>query len=605
MNSHFLCKFTQNLTIMNSLDKISALRQKMTENHIDAFIVYSADPHMSEYLPKEWQERSWISGFTGSAGFVVFTKDKAGLWTDGRYFVQAAAELKDSGIELMKMGEENTPDYIDWIISQIPNSGKVAVNAVATSHSNWEDLHQKLARKNIELLDLPLLKDIWTNRNTDGQKNPVFVHPVERAGKSVAQKLLDIRQKMEDLEASVHVISSLDDVAWTLNLRGSDVESNPVFLGYVLLTKNEAKLFVDLEKLDNDARKQMEDSQVKMLPYEDFYTELQAIQNEKVLVSPNSNQLIFEALKEKNTLIKAPVPGNLMKAIKNETELQGFRTVMQRDGVAMVKFLCWLTHQAGKEAMTEYSIGEKLYGFRKEGKNFVGESFGSIIGYKENGAIMHYSAPKEGSKSVTNDASILVDSGGQYLEGTTDITRTLALGAVSDEFKCNSTLALKGLIQLSMMKFPKGTRGVQLDAFARLALWKEGKDYNHGTGHGVGSFMNVHEGPQNIRKDMNFQELIPGMVLSNEPGFYLENHYGIRHENLIAVKEVEQTEFGTFYEFETLTICPFDRNVIDVSLLTQPEINWLNAYHDWCKEKLENDLAGEVKEWFLELVKPL
>ena len=410
---------------------------------------------------------------------------------------------------------------------------------------------------------------------------------------------------MEDLEASVHVISSLDDVAWTLNLRGSDVQSNPVFLGYVLLTKNEAKLFVDLEKLDVDARKQMDYSQVKMLPYEDFYTELQAIQNEKILVSPNSNQSIFEALKEKNTLIIAPVPGNLMKAIKNETELQGFRTVMQRDGVAMVKFLYWLTHQAGKEPMTEYSIGEKLYGFRKEGKNFVGESFGSIIGYKENGAIMHYSAPKDGSKSVTNDSSILVDSGGQYFEGTTDITRTLALGAVSDEFKRNSTLALKGLIQLSMVKFPKGTRGVQLDAFARLSLWKEGKDYNHGTGHGVGSFMNVHEGPQNIRKDMNFQELIPGMVVSNEPGFYLENHYGIRHENLIAVKEVEQTEFGTFYEFETLTICPFDRNVIDVSLLTEPEINWLNAYHDWCKEKLADDLDGEVKEWFLELVKPL
>ena len=323
------------------------------------------------------------------------------------------------------------------------------------------------------------------------------------------------------------------------------------------------------------------------------------------MVSPNSNQSIFEALKDKNTLIKAPVPGNLMKAIKNETEIQGFRTVMQRDGVAMVKFLYWLTHQAGKEAMTEYSIGEKLYGFRKEGKNFVGESFGSIIGYKENGAIMHYSAPKDGSKSVTNDSSILVDSGGQYFEGTTDITRTLALGAVSDEFKRNSTLALKGLIQLSMVKFPKGTRGVQLDAFARLSLWKEGKDYNHGTGHGVGSFMNVHEGPQNIRKDMNFQELIPGMVVSNEPGFHLENHYGIRHENLIAVKEVEQTEFGTFYEFETLTICPFDRNVIDVSLLTEPEINWLNAYHDWCKEKLAENLDGEVKEWFLESVKPL
>ena len=590
---------------MTSKEKIALLRQAMTKQNIDAFIVYSADPHMSEYLPEEWQERSWLSGFTGSAGFVVVTGQKAGLWTDGRYFVQAPKELHGSGIDLMKEGAEDTPNYIDWIISEIPQNGTVAVNSLATSNTNWEALEQKLAAKNIKVVDLPLLKDIWVERTLQGKKNPVFVHPVERAGKSVAQKLSDIRQKMEELKASVHIISSLDDVAWTLNLRGSDVQSNPVFLGYIILTKNEAKLFVDLEKLDVDARKQMDESLVKMMPYEDFFTELGHLENETILISPNSNQSIFETLKAANTFIKAPVPGNLMKAIKNDTELEGFRTVMQRDGVAMVKFLYWLTHQAGKEEMTEYSIGEKLRGFRAQGKNFVGESFGSIVGYVENGAIMHYSAPKEGSKSVTNDSSILVDSGGQYLEGTTDITRTLALGAVSDDFKHNCTLALKGMIQLSMVKFPKGTRGVQLDAFARLALWNEAKDYNHGTGHGVGSFMNVHEGPQNIRKDMNFQELIPGMVVSNEPGFYWENHYGIRHENLIAVKETATTEFGTFYEFETLTICPFDRKVIATDLLTQPEKEWLNSYHEWCRQKLENDLEGEVKEWFLEQVKPL
>ncbi|UBB90103.1 aminopeptidase P family protein [Candidatus Kaistella beijingensis] len=590
---------------MTTAEKIAALRQKMSQNNIDVFIVYSADPHMSEYLPQEWQERSWISGFTGSAGFVVITREKAALWTDGRYFVQAAIELENSGIDLMKEGEEGTPNYIDWIISQTPENGTVAVNAVATSNANWETLVQKLATKKIKLVDLPLLKDIWSERSPGAKKNPVFVHPIERAGKSVSQKLSDIRQKMEEHGASYHIISSLDDVAWTLNLRGSDVQANPVFLSYIILSKNEAKLFVDLEKLDTEARKQMDDSNVKMLPYEDFYSELKTINGETVLVSPNSNQSIFESLKETNTFIKAPVPGNLMKAIKNETELEGFRTVMQRDGVAMVKFLYWLTHQAGKEAMTEYSIGKKLRGFREECKNFVGESFGSIIGYLDNGAIMHYSAKSEGSKDVTNEGAILVDSGGQYLEGTTDITRTVALGNVSDEFKENSTLALKGLIQLSMVKFPKGTRGVQLDAFARMALWKEGKDYNHGTGHGVGSFMNVHEGPQNIRKDMNFQDLIPGMVLSNEPGFYLDYHYGIRHENLIAVKEWKKTDFGSFYEFETLTICPFDRNVIDVNLLTEPEKEWLNNYHQWCEEKLAADLEGDVKDWFLEVVKPI
>ena len=590
---------------MTSSEKIVALRQKMSENNIDAFIIYSADPHMSEYLPAEWQERTWLSGFTGSAGFVVITHNKAGLWTDGRYFVQAPIELQGSGIDLFKDGMDGTPNYIDWIISEIPENGTVAVNAIATSHANWEMLTEKLSAKNRKLVDLPLLKDIWIDRNQNATKNPVFVHPVSRAGKSVNEKLIDIRNKMEELGASVHIISSLDDVAWTLNLRGSDVQSNPVFLGYIILTKNEAKLFVDLDKLDVESRKQMDDSCVKMFPYEEFFNDLNNIRNEKILISPNSNQSIFETLKENNTFIKAPVPGNLMKAIKNSTELEGFRTVMQRDGVAMVKFLYWLTHTAGRENLNEFTIGEKLRGFRAEGKNFVGESFGSIVGFKENGAIMHYSAKNKGSKDVTNVDTILVDSGGQYLEGTTDITRTFALGTPSAEFKTDCTLALKGMIQLSMVKFPKGTRGVQLDAFARMALWKEGKDYNHGTGHGVGSFMNVHEGPQNIRKDMNMQELIPGMVLSNEPGFYYENHYGIRHENLFAVTEQETTDYGTFYNFETLTICPFDRNVIDIDLLTQPEKEWMNNYHNWCKEKLENDLEGEVKDWFLEQVKPL
>ncbi|QGN23688.1 aminopeptidase P family protein [Elizabethkingia anophelis] len=589
---------------MTSKEKIAALRSAMHNNNIDAFIVYSADPHMSEYLPQEWQERSWLSGFTGSAGFVVITKDKAGLWTDGRYFTQAPIELEGSGIDLFKDGIEGTPNYIDWIISEIPAGGKVAVNALATSHSNWEALDAKFSAKNISLTDLPLLKEIWTDRGT-AAKNPIYVHPVERAGQSVQNKIAAIRQKMEDQHADVHIISSLDDVAWTLNLRGSDVQSNPVFLGYIVLSKNDAILFTDLEKLDTEARRQMDDAGVKMMPYDEFFNHLKQIKQQNILVSPNSNQSVFDTLKDANTFIKAAVPGNLMKAQKNEAELEGFRTVMVRDGVAMVKFLYWLTHQAGKEPMNEYSIGEKLRGFRAEGANFVGESFSSIIGYKGNGAIIHYSAKAEGSKEVTNDSSILVDSGGQYLEGTTDITRTLALGAVTDEFKKDSTLVLQGMIRLSMVKFPKGTRGVQLDAFARLPLWMAGKDYNHGTGHGVGSFMNVHEGPQSIRKDLNPQELLPGMVLSNEPGYYVVNQYGIRHENLIAVREAETTEWNTFYEFETLTLCPFFKDIIVKEILSADEIQWLNSYHKTCEEKLAPHLEGEVKNWFLELVSPL
>ncbi|MCL1674365.1 aminopeptidase P family protein [Elizabethkingia meningoseptica] len=589
---------------MTSKEKIAALRDAMHRNNIDAFIVYSADPHMSEYLPKEWQERSWLSGFTGSAGFVVITKDKGGLWTDGRYFTQAPIELEGSGIDLFKDGVEGTPNYIDWIISEIPAGGKVAVNALATAHSNWEALDAKFKAKNITLTDLPLLKEIWTDRGT-AAKNPIYVHPVERAGQSVPDKIAAIRQKMEDQNADTHIISSLDDLAWTLNLRGSDVQSNPVFLGYIVLSKNDAVLFTDLEKLDTDARRQMDESGVKMMPYDEFFNHLQQVKHQTILISPNSNQSIFDTLKENNTFIKAAVPGNLMKAQKNKAELEGFRTVMVRDGVAMVKFLYWLTHQAGKEAMNEYSIGEKLRGFRAEGANFVGESFSSIIGYRGNGAIIHYSAKSEGSKEVTNDGSILVDSGGQYLEGTTDITRTLALGAVTEEFKKDSTLVLQGMIRLSMVKFPKGTRGVQLDALARLPLWMEGKDYNHGTGHGVGSFMNVHEGPQSIRKDLNPQELLPGMVLSNEPGYYVVNQYGIRHENLIAVIEAEKTEWNTFYEFETLTLCPFFKDIIVKEILSADEIQWLNTYHKTCEEKLGPHLEGDVKNWFLELVSPL
>ncbi|AQX10934.1 MULTISPECIES: aminopeptidase P family protein [Elizabethkingia] len=589
---------------MTSKEKIAALRDAMHRNNIDAFIVYSADPHMSEYLPKEWQERSWLSGFTGSAGFVVITKDKGGLWTDGRYFTQAPIELEGSGIDLFKDGVEGTPNYIDWIISEIPAGGKVAVNALATAHSNWEALDAKFKAKDITLTDLPLLKEIWTDRGT-AAKNPIYVHPVDRAGQSVSDKIAAIRQKMEDQNADTHIISSLDDVAWTLNLRGSDVQSNPVFLGYIVLSKNDAVLFTDLEKLDTDARRQMDESGVKMMPYDEFFNHLQLVKHQTILISPNSNQSIFDTLKENNTFIKAAVPGNLMKAQKNKAELEGFRTVMVRDGVAMVKFLYWLTHQAGKETMNEYSISEKLRGFRAEGANFVGESFGSIIGYRGNGAIIHYSAKSEGSKEVTNDGSILVDSGGQYLEGTTDITRTLALGNVTKEFKKDSTLVLQGMIRLSMVKFPKGTRGVQLDALARLPLWMEGKDYNHGTGHGVGSFMNVHEGPQNIRKDLNPQELLPGMVLSNEPGYYVVNQYGIRHENLIAVREAEKTEWNTFYEFETLTLCPFFKDIIVKEILSAEEIQWLNTYHKTCEEKLGPHLEGDVKNWFLGLVSPL
>ncbi|WP_027125327.1 aminopeptidase P family protein [Gelidibacter mesophilus] len=589
---------------MTAKEKLASLRTEMKRNNIDAFIIYSADPHLGEYLPAEWKERTWLSGFTGSAGFVVVTADKAGLWTDGRYFSQAPKELKGSGIDLFKDGMEGTPNYIDWIISETSEGSTIAVNALVTAHANWVDLDKKLTKSKRHLKDSPLLNNVWTDRPAPS-KNTVFIQPIERAGQSVADKISAIREKMSSEGATTHVISSLDDVAWTLNLRGSDVKCNPVFLGYVLLTLQECFLFVDVEKVSEETENQIKKAGVAIKPYHEFFDHLSTLKEESILIAPNSNQSVFDAVKNANTIIEKPVPGNLMKAIKNEAEQKGFKTVMLRDGVALVKFLHWLTHNAGKEEMDEYSIGEKLHEFRAEGKNYIGNSFDSIVGYEGNGAIMHYSAKPEGSKKVTNHGSILVDSGGQYLEGTTDITRTFPLGDVSEEFKKDATRALKGLIQLSIAKFPKGTKGVQLDALARMPLWKEGKDYNHGTGHGVGSFLNVHEGPQSIRKEINPVELQAGMVMSNEPGYYFEDNYGIRHENLILIKTWKKTEWNTFYEFETLTLCPFFKSIMVKDMLSQEEIDWINTYHKMVQEKLGPLLEGEVKAWFEEMVSPL
>ncbi len=589
---------------MTTLEKIAALREEMKKNEIDAFIVYSADPHMSEYLPLEWKEREWLSGFTGSAGLVVITADKAGLWTDGRYFTQALMELEGSGIDLFKMGVEGTPHYIDWIISETPENAKIALNSTSTSHAQWKKVESKLGTKGKKLVHHALLDEVWNHRYQHPEA-PIFVHPPERAGQTVTDKIMTIREKMKEEGASGHIIAALDDVSWTLNLRGSDVECNPVFLGYLYISMEEVVFFVKISQLNDEAQSAMKDSGVILRDYDAFFAFLTDLNNEKVWVSSNSNQAIFDALQKENEILEKPAPGHLMKAVKNKNELEGFKKVMVRDGVAMVKFLYWVTHTVGQEPLTEYDIGQKLLKFRAEGENFVGPSFNSIVGYNGNGAIIHYTAPEKGSSVVTDKGSLLVDSGGQYLEGTTDITRTFPLGEVTEKFKKDATKVLKGLIQLSMVRFPKGTTGAHLDAFARMPLWKEGKDFNHGTGHGVGSFLNVHEGPQSIRKDLNPIKLEEGMVLSNEPGYYVEGEYGIRHENLLVVKERETTAWNTFYEFETLTLCPFFKSIIKKDLLSEEEIKWLNQYHQKCKESLAAHLEGKVKEWFLDLIRPI
>lgn len=589
---------------MTTREKLALLRTEMKSNNIGAFIVYSSDPHASEYLPEFWLERAWISGFTGSAGFAVITLDKAGIWTDSRYFVQATEELKDSGFDLFKEGVEGTPNYVDWLLKELNEGTSVAVNGLCTSQASWELLSQKLSRKNIRLVDTPLLKNIWVERPSD-KGNLIFVHSVAFAGKSAAEKVAEIRAKMQQEGATAHIVTALDDVAWITNLRGSDVAYNPVFLSYMILTDTEAKVFADVSKCDTSVKNHLQEASIVLLPYETFFEELQAMQGFSVLISSNANHSIYEALKQKNTFIQAEPPSQLFKAQKNATELEGFRIAMKKDAVAMVNFLYWLEMNVDKEPMNEYTIGRKLEAFRAAQDNFVGNSFGEIVGYEGNGAIVHYSAKPSTAKEVTSKGTLLIDSGGQYREGTTDITRVMPLGAFSEAFKKDYTLVLKGMIDLSMVTFVKGARGVQLDAFARMPLWLESRDYGHGTGHGVGSFLNVHEGPQNIRKDLRDIPLLAGMVCSNEPGLYREGEYGIRIENLVAVQKQSQSEFGEFYSFETLTLCPIDTRAILVELLTEKERNWLNEYHARVEKTILPLLEAPQQKWLKEACKPI
>lgn len=589
---------------MTTQDKLQQLRVLMKQSDIGAFVVYSADPHASEYLPTYWQERVWVSGFTGSAGFAVITKDKAGVWTDSRYFVQATEELQGSGFDLFKEGVEGTPNYIDWILTQVQEGQKVAVNALCTSHASWESLRYRLEEKNITLINAPLLKDLWSDRPAD-KGYPIFIHPVAYAGQSAKEKIQQIRAELTPKGITAHIVTTLDDVAWITNLRGSDVAYNPVFVSYLLITPTEVKLFADVHKCDTSVQQYLKEEGIELVAYNSFFEVLKTLKGAKIALSSNANQSIYEAIKEKNTIVIAEPPSQLLKAMKNTTELEGFRTAMRKDGVAMVNFLYWLDTSVGKEPMTEYSIGRVLEQFRASQENFVGNSFGEIVGYQGNGAIVHYSAKEQTAKKVTNEGTILIDSGGQYREGTTDITRVVPLGTYSEEFKKDYTLVLKGMINLSCVNFVKGTRGVQLDAFARMPLWLEARDYGHGTGHGVGSFLNVHEGPQNIRKDLRDIPLLIGMVCSNEPGLYRENQYGIRIENLIAVQPQSESEFGTFYSFETLTLCPIDTRPVLVELLTPKEREWLNAYHARVEQTLLPLLEQPQQQWLKEACKAI
>ena len=589
-------------------ERLTALRHFMEAKKLDAFIIPTTDAHLSEYPPKHWESRKWISGFTGSAGTAVVTKEKAGVWTDSRYFLQAADELKDTGFELFKMGQPGTPDMTDWIIEQTGQSATVGIDGMVYAASDAIALKNRLNAKGISLdSSFDPFTEIRADR-PEIPKNRIFILPDDITGESVTSKIGRINARLKKLDADGLIIATLDTIAWTFNLRGNDVEYNPVAVAYAYVSENETVLFIDQVKLTGEVAGFYKERGIKIDDYHKIFEYVSRLpENSSVCVTGNKiNYNLLLTIPASCKIVDVPSPVDLMKSVKNETELKGFRNAMVKDGVALVKFYMWLEKAVPTGEVAETDIEKKLREYRSRQDLFVGESFGTIAGYGTNGAIIHYHASPETCLKLQPEGLLLIDSGAQYKDGTTDITRTIALGEVSKQMKEDYTNVLKGHIALATAIFPEGTRGSQLDILARKTLWNNGLTYWHGTGHGIGHFLNVHEGPQNIRLEENPTPLQPGMVTSNEPGVYRANQYGIRIENMIVTREYNKTEeFGTFYNFETITLCPIDTRPIAVELLTAEEIKWINNYHKMVYDKLNNHLDKDEKIWLKDKTKPI
>ena len=580
--------------------RISALREAMKHYNMGAYIIPSSDPHLSEYPADCWKSRQWISGFTGSAGTVVITADKAGLWTDSRYFLQAAKELEGSGIELYKMGLPETPGLPAFILRNLQENETVGLDGQTYSVADAEELNLVLKKKKITLdVSRDLIHEIWIDRPAI-PGGMLFELPVEYSGKSTSDKLEAINTKLHEAGADGLVLCALDEIAWTFNIRGNDVEYNPVVVSYAFISEEETVLFILPGKITHEMSKNLQAEGVTLADYSKITSYLAKLKDKtRLYIDPKkTNFALYNALPFSCEVIEGVSPVAMLKSIKNEKEIDGFSNAMVRDGVALTRFFIWMEKSlsAGK-TLTEISISEKLAEFRNKQALYVSESFETIAGYKGHGAIVHYGATPESNATLAQEGLLLIDSGAQYFDGTTDITRTIALGEPTEAMMKDFTRVLKGHISLAKCKFPQGTRGSQLDILARKALWDNGINYMHGTGHGIGHFLNVHEGPQSIRMEENPVALQPGMVISNEPGVYRTDEYGIRIENLILVREDSETEFGKFYSFETLTLCPIDRKLIITSQLSARERAWLNKYHQRVYEKLSPVLFEEEKEW--------
>ena len=594
---------------MNEIElRLARLRELMKREHLSAFIFPSTDAHQSEYVADHWRGREWISGFNGSAGTAVVTMKSAALWTDSRYFLAAEEQLEGTEYQLMRLKIEGTPTIAEWLGKELQDvqSPEVGLDGMVNSYNYVKDLSYSLRKLGGITLrtNLDPLEQIWENRPSL-PANPVEIQPLEYAGETLASKVARIRKSLRELHADGMLVSALDDIAWTLNLRGTDVHCNPVFVSYLLIESDKVSLFVDDNKLSPEVKLYLQDNQVSLYKCNKVEKCLESYSEYNILLDGNeTNYYLWKTVKcQEIVAAGSPIPA--MKAVKNKAEIEGYRSAMLKDGVAMVKFLKWLKPAVEAGGQTEISIDEKLTSLRAEQKLFRDISFDTIAGYAQHGAIVHYEATPETDVVLKPEGLILIDSGAQYQDGTTDITRTIALGPVSEEMKHIYTLVLKAHIQLELVKFPDGASGTQLDAVGRECMWREGYNFLHGTGHGVGSYLCVHEGPHQIRMEWMPTPLRAGMTLTDEPGLYLAGKFGVRIENTVLISDYMSTEFGKFLQIEPLTLCPIDTTPIDVDMLLPEEIDWLNAYHHSVYEKLSPFLDEEEKIWLENATKPI
>ena len=578
-------------------DKLKKVREFMSVQGIAALVAVSSDPHQSEYLPDHWKTRQWLTGFTGSAGTAVVTMSQALLWTDFRYWIQAKAQIKGSEFQLIKLGEPDEPDVDQWLLDHLHPGDRVSMDGKVVSLAMVRKFEKKLEAGSIKLLtDSDLIQDAWADRPAL-PTTPAWDFPLTYAGKSRPDKLADIRKTMAGSGANWHLMTALDDIAWTFNLRGNDIPSKPVNMAFALVGPETACLFMDPAKTDKDLAAKLAREGVELCPYDEVENALGALlDGQGIQLDPDRTSFsLFKAVNSKCRIIEKSSPAQDLKAVKNETEIRHIRETAVKDGVAVTNFLFWLEHEKGP--MTELSTEKRLFQFRQEQTDFQDVSFSSIMAFGEHSAICHYSADPESDVPVTDQEMFLTDSGGNYLTGTTDITRTLHLGAPSAQEIQDYTLVLKGHISVATAVFPQGTKGFQIDTLARQFLWKQGMNFGHGTGHGVGFFLSVHEGPARISPHPVDVKLNPGMLLTNEPGVYREGEYGIRLENMILVQNSHETGFGRFLKFENLTLCHFETKLIDKRLLTREEMAWINQYHREVYDRLSPHVKPEVRDW--------